>query len=601
MRLHDIPAPQAPEEIHRARQRARLAQLFVAALFLVLLGRLWYLQIAQGEALHLASEQNRIRKDRRPAPRGEILDRRGAVLASTRPKFVVTVDPDVFRAEGPEARRLAECLGMSIEEVRARIKPPAEGYRRVRVAVDIPRETLNRLMEMRPWLPGVSVDLEELRYYPQGKLAGHLLGYIGPIPERLAAQYKEKGYPPDARIGITGLEKTYEEELRGRDGGLVVEVDAMGRRTRLLREEEPSPGADLVTTINAAVQRAAEEGLTGKVGSAVALDPRTGEVLALASRPGYDPNLFARGIRVKEWEAIRNDKRLPLLNRAVQSVYAPGSTFKTISALAGLEGGVITQRSAVSCAGAYYLGRKRFGCWKRHGHTDFFDAIAESCDVFFYQMSRRLGVDPIADLARRLGLGERTGIDLPGERKGTVPSTAWKRQAVRRDPTWHPGDTLNTAIGQGYLQTSSLQMALVTGAIAMKGKVYRPHLVREIRSGGQVKRVTPELVSEVRLNGRNYDLVIEGMRQCVLRGTGRASALPGISVGGKTGSAQNPAGKAHAWFVAVAPLEDPQIAVCVMVEHGGHGSTAAAPVARAMLAAHFGLASAGAAPRVSGD
>ena len=601
MRLHDIPAPQAPGEISRARQRARLAQLFVAALFLALLARLWYLQIAQGEALHLASEQNRIRRDRRPAPRGEILDRRGAVLASTRPKFVVTVDPAVFRTDGPELRRLAQCLGMSIEELRARIRPPAEGYRRVRVAVDIPRETLNRLMERRPWLPGVSVDLEELRYYPQGKLAGHLLGYIGPIPERLAADYREKGYPPDARVGLTGLERVYEEQLRGRDGGLVVEVDAMGRRTRLLREEEPSPGADLVTTVNAAVQRAAEEGLTGRVGSAVALDPRTGEVLALASRPGYDPNLFARGIRVKEWEAIRSDRKLPLLNRAVQSVYAPGSTFKTISALAGLEAGVITQHSAVSCSGAYYLGRKRFGCWKRHGHTDFFDAIAESCDVFFYQMSRRLGVDPIADMASRLGLGEKTGIDLPGERRGTVPSTAWKRRAVRRDPKWHPGDTLNTAIGQGYLQTSSLQMAMVTGAIAMKGKVYRPHLVREIRSGGRVRRVAPELIREVRLNQQSYELVIEGMRQCVQRGTGRASALPGISVGGKTGSAQNPAGKAHAWFVAVAPLEDPQIAVCVMVEHGGHGSTAAAPVARAMLAAHFGLSRPGSGPQVAGD
>ncbi len=601
MRLADIPAPQAPEEMSRARQRARFAQMFVAALFLVLLGRLWYLQIAQGEALHLASEQNRIRRDRRPAPRGEILDRKGTVLASTRPKFVVSVDPAVFQPDGPEARRLAECLGMTVEEIRRRIRPPAEGYRRVRVAVDIPRDGLNHLMEMRPWLPGVSVDLEELRYYPQGKLAGHLLGYIGPIPERLAAEYREKGYPPDARIGITGLEKTYEEELRGRDGGLVVEVDAMGRRTRLLREEEPSPGADLVTTVNAAVQRAAEEGLTGRVGSAVAIDPRTGEVLALASRPGYDPNLFARGIRVQEWEAIRTDRRLPLLNRAVQSVYAPGSTFKTIAALAGLEGGVITQRSAVTCSGAYYLGRKRFGCWKRHGHTDFFDAIAQSCDVFFYQMARRLGVDPIADLARRLGLGERTGIDLPGERRGTVPSTRWKRENVRRDPTWHPGDTLNTAIGQGYVQTSSLQMAMATGAIAMKGKLYRPHLVREIRSGARVRRVAPELVREVRLNERSYELVIEGMRRCVERGTGRACALPGIAVGGKTGSAQNPAGKAHAWFVAVAPLDDPQIAVCVMVEHGGHGSTAAAPVARGMLAAHFGISGAGGGARVAGD
>ncbi len=600
MRLQDIPVPVAPEEVAQSRLRGRVVQLLVALLFIILLGRLWYLQVAQGESLRQASESNRLRRERKAAPRGDVTDRNGLLLAGTRPKFVVSVDPDRFSIDGPEGRRLAKCLGISHDELRLRARPMAEGYQRVRVAVDIDRPTLYSLLEMRPWLPGVSVDLEELRYYPNVKLAGHLLGYIGPIPERLLEDYREKGYPPDARVGTTGIEKVYEDALRGEDGGLVVEVDATGRRTRLLGEEVPRRGSDLTLTIEAAVQRAAEDGLTGRVGSAVAIDPRNGEVLALASRPGYDPNLFARGIRVKEWQTIREDRNLPLMNRAVQSAYPPGSTFKTITSLAGLARGVITGNSSASCPGYYYLGRKRFGCWKRHGHVSFMDAIAESCDVFFYQRARQMGVDPISEMAKRFGLGQETGIDLTGERSGTVPSTQWKRDYVKRDPTWHPGDTLNTCIGQGYLQTTPLQMAMVTGAIAVHGKVYRPHLVREIHTGSRVKRTEPVLLQDVALDDRFYDMVVEGLRLCVTQGTGRSCALPGITVGGKTGSAET-TGKAHAWFVAVAPLESPRIAVCVMVEHGAHGSTAAAPVARDMLAAYFKIKDAGAVQRAVGD
>lgn len=596
--LRDIPAPLLPEEKAVARLRGRVMQCVVAALFLVLLGRLWYLQIAQGENLQMASELNRIRRERKPAPRGDIRDRNGVLLAGTRPKFVVSIDPNQFKVDGPEGRRLAQCLGMPFEELKSRAKPVGPNYKRVRVAVDIPWQTLARLMEMRPWLDGVSVDLEELRYYPRNKLGGHLMGYIGPIRED---DYKAHSdiYAPDSRVGQTGLERVYEEYLRGMDGGLVIEVDAAGRRTRLLREDPPRRGCDLNLTIDSAVQKAAEDGLTGKVGSAVAIDPRTGEVLALASRPGFDPNLFARGIGVKEWRTLLNDRHLPLYNRAVQSAYPPASTFKLTTSLAGMKAGKLTAATGAQCTGIYYLGRSSYRCWHRHGYLTFFGAIAQSCDVFFYRVGRTIGVDAIAQMARALGYGEKTGIDTTGEKAGTVPSTEWKRKSVRKDPTWHPGETLITAIGQGYLQATPLQVAMVTGGIAMHGKVYQPHLVRSLRKGGQNYAKNPQVLHQVNLPPQYFDLVMKGMRQAVTSGTARAAALPGINVGGKTGSAET-TGPAHAWFVCVAPVENPKIVVSVMVEHGRHGATAAAPVARSMMAAYFHV-KAGRGAAASGD
>lgn len=601
MNLRDIPAPPDSHERRRTRRRGRAIQVVIAALFLTLVARLWYLQIAQGEEWRRASELNRIRIERKAAPRGNILDRNDILLAGTRPKFIVSVTPGQFNLYGPEGRRLAECLGIPLSELKVRAKPAGPGYRRVRVAVDVTRSTLAKLEEMKPWLPGVSVDLEDLRYYPLGKLAAHPLGYIGPISEEMLDKHPD-AYSPDSRVGISGLERKYEPQLRGRDGGLVIEVDAAGRRTRLLKEEAPIRGDDLTLNIDANVQKAAEDGLTGRVGSAVAIDPRTGAVFALASRPAFDPNLFARGIGGKEWQAILNDPQLPLLDRAVQSAYPPGSTFKLITSLAGLTAGKITSHTSVYCRGVYYLGRHRFKDWRRHGQVDFYRAIAESCDVFFYTVGRSLGIDPISDMAKQFGLGEKTGIDLPGERAGTVPSTQWKRDRFPHDPVWHPGETLNAAIGQGYLQCTSLQIAMMAGGVAMHGKVYQPHIVRSIydRAANKTVQIAPKLIHDVKLPDQYYDMLLEGMRQTVDSGTGRTAALPGIVVGGKTGSAET-VGAAHAWFVCVAPLDNPQIAVCVMVEHGKHGATAAAPIARAMMVAYFKLKNAGAAVRTIGD
>lgn len=532
-----------------------------------------------------ASEQNRRRREVKTAPRGDIRDRNGVLLAGTRPEFVVSINHEQFNVNGPEGRRLAECLGISLAELKDRAKPVGPEYKRVRVAVDVPWTVLAKLEEKRPWLPGVSTDLEELRLYPQGKLAGHVLGYIGPISQKQLEEHKDI-YSPDSRVGVTGLERVYESQLRGLDGGLIIEVDASGRRTRLLSEDPPQRGADYTLTIDASVQKAAEDGLKGRVGSAVAIDPRTGEVLALASRPGYDPNLFARGIGVSQWRAILNDKNLPLMNRAVQSAYPPASTFKLITSLAGFKAGIINRSSGVQCTGAVYLGKHRFKCWKRHGYVDYAQAVAQSCDIFFYRVGRAVGPDHMSDMAKSFGLGSRSGIDTTGEARGTVPSIDWKKRNIRRDPTWHPGETLNMSIGQGYLQATSLQIALMAGGVAMHGKIFQPHLVKNVRSRGKTIVMPSKVIHSNSLPSEYYDHVLTGMRQAVETGTCRAAALPGILVGGKTGSAET-TGKAHAWFVGLAPLGNPRIAVCVMVEHGAHGATAAAPVARAMMAAFF--------------
>lgn len=583
MNLHDIPVPPSQHEKSRLQRRGRIIQVVVALLFLVLLSRLWFLQIAQGQEFAKAAQANATRLERKPGPRGDIVDRNGVVLATTRPKFVVTVDPDEFDINGAEAKKLAECLQLPLEELRLRMKPDGPNYKLVRVAVDIPWAMLARLKEMQPWLPGVSVDLEQLRYYPQGKLAAHLLGTMGLIDEELLEKEPEVYYP-ESRVGKSGLEKQYEDMLRGQDGGLRIAVDASGNRIRKLGEDKPLKGSDLVLTVNSKVQEAAEKALAGRVAAAVALDPRTGEVLALVSQPAYDPNLFARGIRAREYQAIISDKRKPLLDRALRT-YPPASTFKIVTSLAGLLGGKITPTTRAYCTGR--LGPRGPRCWSRHGLVDFNAAVAKSCDIFFYHVGRALGVDAIAAMARRLGLGEKTGIDLPGERRGTVPSEEWKRNNIKRDPVWHPGETLSTAIGQGYVECTPLQIASVAGTVAMHGRRYRPHLVKGIRSARGITPIKPELVSTTGLPDEDYTKVINALRQTVQAGTGRAVALPGIDIGGKTGTAEIAHGAPHAWFVSIAPLNDPQIVCAVMVEHGRHGATSAAPVAKAMMAAYF--------------
>ncbi|MGQ9455223.1 MAG: penicillin-binding protein 2 [Armatimonadota bacterium] len=574
--------------------RIRLSAVIIGVLFFILIARLWYLQIVLGEELLMRSEANRIKLIHMRAPRGTILDRKGRVLATSRPQFVVLAIPSRLK-EDPEAlKTLCGIIGISPGEFDSIVaRRGAHPGAPVRVMIDAPMEVVVRVSELRMKLPGVSVELDQIRNYPDGQLVAHIVGHLGEISkeELEAARKAGKNYRPGDCIGKDGLEAEYEDVLRGVDGGRKVEVNAFGYVVRILGEKPSIPGKTLRLTIDRDLQIAAKRALGSQVGAAVALDPRNGEVLAMVSSPAYDPNIFVKRVRASDWERIIKNRNKPMQNRCVHNVYPPGSTFKPVVAIAGLRYGLCTASTSVTCPGYLMFGRK-FRCWRAHGHVNFVKAVAESCDVWFYRLGHRLGIDRIAKVAREFGLGSATGIDLPGEgrrggRVGTVPDTRWKQE--RFNKRWWPGETLNCAIGQGYVQASPLQMALVSAAVATSGKVYRPFLVKEILrpDGTVVKRAKPELRHVVYAPEGAFELVGKGMRAAVTSGTGRIADIPGIAVAGKTGSAEDPPRPAHGWFICYAPADNPRIAVAAIVEHGRHGATSAAPVCRAILDVFF--------------
>lgn len=560
----------------------------MVAIFLALVGRLWYLQIAKGQELLEQSRRNSRRLIRVTAPRGLVLDRNGQTLASSRPQFIVTAVPERLRGHAEAKKRLASVLQMTprdLDSILLESRRPAAGAP-VRIAVDVPMEVVAKIKEQADLLPGVEVGLEQIRYYAGGSICCHLFGHLGEINAEEMERMPD--YPMGAFVGKAGIEKRYEGELRGTDGGKLVEVDAAGRLRKVLGNVPPVAGKTLVLGIDKEVQKAAEEAMRGLTGAAVAVDPRSGEVLAMVSKPDFDPNLFAKGVRPSDWRRIVTNKRHPLQNRAIGSRYPPGSTFKIITMTAGLRYGKIRPRMRVSCGGVFHLGRKAFRCWSRHGAVDPIRAVAMSCDVFFYTVGRAVGIGRLAEVAREYGVDEPSGIDLPGESKGTVPDEDWKRRRFRQP--WYGGDTVNCSIGQGFVQATPLRMALVAAAVANGGTIYRPYVVKEIRSpeGKVVFQARPTPVHRVAFAPNDLQMVREGLRAAVTSGTGRAADIPGVAVCGKTGSAEDPPRRMpHAWFVCFAPMENPTIAICVFAEQGGHGGTTSAPVARRMMEAWF--------------
>ncbi|MGC9064574.1 MAG: penicillin-binding protein 2, partial [bacterium] len=382
-----------------------------------------------------------------------------------------------------------------------------------------------------------------------------------------------------------GIEKEYQKELMGIPGGQQVEVDAMGRPIKVLGMLSPTPGATIVTTIDLSLQELAERSLEkgGLPGAIVVMNPNNGEILAMASYPEFDPNKFARGITIEEWNELLSPRR-PLVNRAISSAYPPGSTFKIVTALAALRENVASKDSVFYCPGYIMIGNRKFKDWTAHGRIDFLDAIAESCDVTFYTLGLKLGAETLAKYARMLGLGRPTEVDLPGEIAGLIPDPSWKKDH------WYVGDTANMAIGQGYVQVTPIQMAVMVSAIANGGKVYRPRIVSEIIKQDGSKVVQPVTVAnDLSRFKKEISIIKEGMEMVVEKGTGTPARLSGIKVAGKTGTAENlptrdnPKGKAHAWFIAYAPADDPKIAVSVIVEQGEHGSSTAAPIAAELI------------------
>jgi penicillin-binding protein 2 len=558
----------------------------LAACFL----RLGYLQIFRGAALARASESNHTQILVERAPRGRILDRSGRVLADDQPVFVALfsplgLDPVVFE---PLAQRLSGILTIQGPELRKRLFSAVRAKSMVRISDRLSRAQAFQLLQDRVHLPGISLTIEEQRYYPNKELASHVIGYVGEITDDELDQFAEQGYHGGDWIGKSGLERLYDPSLHGQDGGFLIEVDARGRQVRVIRHVLPQAGKDLVLTMDAKVQELAEKELhdTGHPGAAVVMNPNTGELIALASSPGFDPNLFLPLGDSEERKNLLSNPDLPLYNRTIQALYPPGSTFKIITSLAALEEGSFDPSKTVYCDGSYTLGKERrvFHCWKKTGHgtVDFMKGLAESCDVYFYQVGQDIGPEAIEEMAKKFGLGAPTGVDLPNEKKWILPM-AFK---ARHNQHWQGGDTLNYAIGQGLLQVTPLQLANLISMVANGGSLYQPYLVSESQRFGQfIEHLgQPRMVNHIALSERSLALVREALVEVVRHGTGQAAQIPGIDIAGKTGTAQAAKGKDQAWFVAYAPADKPQVAVSVLVEHGGHGASASAPIAKDLIA-----------------
>lgn len=565
----------------------------------VLLIRLWDLQIMRGSEMRKLSEQNRIRIKKVIAPRGIMYDRSGRVLADTRPSFNVYITPEDIKDFSQTVDGLARLVDADRDDIIDKLKaasrmPPSFP---VKIKSDVPMDEVAKIEAHRVYIPGVSIQIEPKRNYPYGQMLAHALGYVSEINDEELKMKEYKDYSPGDYIGKYGLEKNYENYLRGIDGEKRVEVDARGREVRTLDIIEPTAGNSLYLNIDMDLQMTVEKAMENKKGGCVALDTKTGGVLVLASRPAFDPNKFASGITKKDWQAIVTDNAHPLQNRVTQGRYPPGSTFKIVLALKALELGIINERTTFLCRGGFPFGNRVFRCWKKGGHGNIavHRAIVESCDVFFYNVGLKLGIDRIHEMADSIGLGKLTGIDLPGEKQGLIPSTAWKKKTYGQP--WYEGETVSVSIGQGAVWLTPIQLSELAAFVAGDGVTYKPQLVNRIVSpvGKVVKVFEPVVNSNIKFKKETLKLVKDGMRGVVNEpgGTAYGSRPQTVAMSGKTGTAQAASLEKgshlndHAWFIAYAPSEEPSIAMAALVEHGGHGSSAAAPIAKAITEGLF--------------
>ncbi len=577
------------------RERLEVLWWVVAAAGAALGLRLAQLQILDSAEYRAMAERNASQMIYQAAPRGRIYDRAGIPLATNQPSFSLIFLPGKGKARQdlePLARELGRQLGRDPQELLETLEEAEREQSAARLAENLPTATMFQLSELKTLYPGVDLITEARRYYPFGRFASHLIGFMGKMNPREWRERKTKGYRADSRIGKMGLESAFEEELRGRDGGIQMEVDAQGRLKRMLGQIPWEAGSNIHLTIDAAVQKAADEGLRKSVtgrGAAVAIDPRTGEILAMSSQPDFDPNAL---LSTDPEEVKRTSHDLPEFNNAIAGAYPPGSTFKPIVGLAALSEGRIRANDAFFCPGYFKLGDHVFHCWdhKGHGRVSWLMGLAQSCDVYFYNVGLKTGGALIERYARAFGLGQRTNIALRGEKGGHLFGPETRRKSGKG---WYDGDTLNLAIGQGELTVTPLQLAVAAAALANRGTVWRPHYTQKIAyvDGRPDFVQKPERLGQVYATDAAWDLVQKGMEVVISSGTGYPAKIPGLVVSGKTGTAQNPHGQDHAWFIAYAarPGETPSIAIAVLVENGGHGGVTAAPVAKKMILAHFGM------------
>ncbi|MBI2206335.1 MAG: penicillin-binding protein 2 [Candidatus Rokubacteria bacterium] len=594
-------APGTPFGERRDAGSKRVVAIAVVVLsaLLVIVGQLWYLQVLEGGHFLDASDKNRIRVRPVAAPRGILFDRNGVPLVDNRPAFTLSLIPreldrDVERRDAVLGR-VASLLQIPFEDLVGAIENVRpESFQPVRVRRGLSLEEVAKVEEWKLELPGVIVEVEPQRAYPTSRFAAHLLGYVREANDE---QLKQGRYRRGDMVGQTGLERLLDEFLRGRDGGEQIEVDALGRPIRLIRETEPQPGAQVVTTIDRRIQEAAERAMDGRAGSVVVMDPRTGDVLAMVSTPAFEIDQFTGTIDRAAWVRVIRDPMHPMLNRSIQSAYAPGSVFKIIVAAAGLQEGTIVPTDKTHCTGEFHLGAWTFKDWKEGGHgtVDLHRALVQSCNVYFYQAGLKIGGTTIAKYARAFGLGEPTGIDLSGERPGLIPEP--KIRKGRGAKTWYAGETVNMSIGQGQILVTPMQVARMMSAVANGGVLWKPRLVQRIErpDRGVVWSDTGKVMGHVELSPMVWALLRRSLWGVVNEGggTGGGARLPGIDVAGKTGTAQKIAkskaekGEDHAWFAAFAPANNPEVVVVVMAEGGGKGGQVAAPIARKILNAIF--------------
>lgn len=586
------------------KQRLIGASVCILFVFVILFLRLFYLQIIKGEEYRLLSEKNAVRLKSIKSSRGLIFDRHNRLLVDNRPSFNLKIILEDAGEVNRTLKKVSNLTFVPFEELKAVVTEAGRHafYKPITLKKNITRDQVAVVEAHKFDLPGVHIEIEPTRHYIYEKMAAHLLGYLGQVNSKELSSGKFKHVRAGDSIGRYGIEKSFQPFLQGKRGGHQVEVDANGRTIKILKTVQPVAGLDLHLTLDLDLQLKAEQLLADKHGAVVAMDPSNGDILVMASNPSFDQNDFIGGISSKKWNALMQDPGKPMNNKAIQAEYPPASTYKIVTAFAGLMEKQIDQNSKVFCPGHLKYGNRVYRCWNRHGHgeVNLIDSIAQSCDVFFYHYGDKIGVDALAKYAFKCGLGKKTGIRLENEKKGLIPTSQWKMK--RFNEPWQGGETLSISIGQGYNLVTPLQMCVLISAVANGGTLYRPRIVTSIQeSSGQIKeKINPQVTGQLPVSKEALSMVKKGLYEVVQSslGTARRIAHKDIHIAGKTGTAQVFSIKSgekiesedleyhlrdHAWFVAYAPAEKPEIAISVIIEHGEHGSSAAAPIAGELI------------------
>ncbi len=583
--------------------RLRLACVFGYAVFSLMVLRLWYLQCLHGSFFRDRSENNRTRLIKTVAARGSLFDRDGRILVGSRPSFNIALMLEDVPDKDQTLEELAKILDRPVAELKARLKAgKSRPFEPKIVVADVSRAELARVKSRSYRLPGVIVDVAPMREYPFEDMASHIFGYTREISKKELAEFGDS-YERGDLVGKSGIEKVREVNLKGDNGFIRIEVDAGGRRRKELDIHHYEKGSDLHLTLDLDLQLAAEKALEGKRGAVIAVDPTSGDILAMVSAPSYDANIFSGEMDSNSWRGLTGDPEKPLTNRALSSSYPPGSTFKLITAVAGLAEGLVKSDTYVDCPGYFKFGKRRYRCHKRSGHglVNMRQAITMSCNAFFYNLGVQLGIDKLTEYGKMFGFGETTGISIQGEKTGILPSRRWKKDVIGEQ--WWPGDTIPVTIGQGYLSVTPIQLAMAMTALASDGTLYEPRLVRKVsnKKTGKVVDLPVRIAGVVPLPAELLGKVRKMSADVVQnkKGTGRRAQVPSVEVGGKTGTAQvarlsrnnkkskNELLQDHAWFVSYAPVAAPEIVLAIIVENSGHGGVAAAPISKLVMDEYF--------------